>query len=63
MKTGDRVVLMEAQKSHPWTGELVGEEGRVVEVKENAVAVEGLMDGDPLWFSLKRLKSLESEAA
>lgn len=56
---GDNVRLITHQPSHPWTQQLVGEEGQVVEVKEKAVAVSGLMDGDPLWFSPRRLELIE----
>jgi hypothetical protein len=63
MKVGERVRLITHQPSHPWTEQLVGEEGQVVEVKEKAIAVSGLMDGDPLWFSPKRLELIERKAA
>jgi hypothetical protein len=57
----DRVRLLAKTERYEWTEPLVGHEGTVTELKSNAVAVEGLTPGEPLWFSLTQLEAVEND--
>jgi ribosomal protein L21E len=57
VKPGERVRIESHPALWPWAEEYVGEEGKILQVNENAAKVE-LADG-PLWLAFKHLVSVE----